>query len=139
MDRPGSLLVLLVQTWDLAGLIISSPFLQLWRPDLPSRAVLALSVLQEGAQDGLHMAITAQGEALAGWTQVGFMWGHVGIISPASGNSNSTHHMEGKLAVVTFFSMVQINLLRMDVTGAVAGFLLHQLRPVAASGGRTRA
>lgn len=59
MDRPGSLLVLLVQTWDLAGLIISSPFLQLRRPDLPSRAVLALSVLQEGAQDGLHMAISA--------------------------------------------------------------------------------
>lgn len=63
------------------------------------------------------------------------MQGHVGIISPASGSSDSAHHVEGKLAVVTFFYMVQINLPRMDVTGAVAGFLLHRLRPVPASGG----
>lgn len=66
MDRAGSPLVPLVQTRDLVALIISSPFLQLQRSDLPSWAALALSVLEEGAQEGSHVAVTAHGKALAG-------------------------------------------------------------------------
>lgn len=54
----------------------------------------------------------------------------VRIISPASGSSDSAHYAEVKVAVVRLFlcsSVVQINLPRTDVTGAVVGFLLQQL------------
>lgn len=52
MDRDVSFLVLLVHTWDLAGLIISSPFPQLRRSNLPGWLVRALSGLRGGIKDG---------------------------------------------------------------------------------------
>ena len=59
MDRVVEFLVLLVHTWDLAGLIISSPFPQLRGSNLPSWLVLPRSLLEGGIKDDFRMEITA--------------------------------------------------------------------------------